>query len=60
MSDTRKVTHDDRVRVRVDAEVKRRAIEGTRRQGMSLSEAIRAFLRDLAKESQRKPPEADG
>jgi antitoxin component of RelBE/YafQ-DinJ toxin-antitoxin module len=50
MSDTRKLTHDDKVAIRVNAEVKRRAIEAARRQGMSLSEAIRAFLRDLAKE----------
>jgi hypothetical protein len=28
MSDTRKLTHDDTVTIRVDTEVKRRAIEG--------------------------------
>jgi len=50
MSDTRRLIHDQKVTIRVDADVKRRAIEGARRQGMSLSEAIRAFLRDLAKE----------
>jgi antitoxin component of RelBE/YafQ-DinJ toxin-antitoxin module len=50
MSDIRPLVHNDRLTIRVDAEVKRRAIEAARCQGMSLSEAIRAFLRDLAKE----------
>jgi antitoxin component of RelBE/YafQ-DinJ toxin-antitoxin module len=50
MSDGRQLTHDEKVTVRVSADVKRRATEAARRQGMSLSEAIRAFLRDLAKE----------
>jgi len=50
MSDTRERTHDSRVTIRVSADVKRRATKAARRQGMSLSEAIRAFLRDLAKE----------
>jgi antitoxin component of RelBE/YafQ-DinJ toxin-antitoxin module len=51
MSDTRRLTHDDRVTIRVDAEVKRRAAKAARRQGMSLSEAIRQFLRGLAEEA---------
>lgn len=50
MSDTRKLTHNSRITVRVSAEIKRRATEAARRQGMSLSEAVRGFLRELAKE----------
>ena len=49
MSDARKLTHDTRITIRISADVKRRATEAARREGMSLSEAIRAFLRDLAK-----------
>jgi len=60
MSDTRKLTHDDRVTIRVDAEVKRRATQAARRQGMSLSEAIRAFLRDLAMGAERGPGRTTG
>lgn len=48
MSDTRRLIHDQKVTIRVDAEVKRRAIEAAQRQGMSLSEAMRQFLRELA------------
>lgn len=50
MSGTRERIHDKKVSLRINAEIKRRATEAARRQGMSLSEAIRAFLRDLAKE----------
>ena len=51
MSDTRERIHDSRITIRVNDEIKRRATEAARRQGMSLSEAIRAFLRELATES---------
>ncbi len=51
MSHTRKLTHNASITVRVSQDVKRRAEEAAQRQGMSLSEAIRAFLRELARES---------
>lgn len=52
MSDARPRMHDEKVSVRVSAELKHRATEAARRQGMSLSEAIRAFLRELARETE--------
>lgn len=52
MPDTRQLTHDDKITVRVSAEVKRRATEAARGEGMSLSEAVRAFLRKLAREAE--------
>ena len=44
--------HDGRISVRVTEDLKRRAAQAARREGMSLSEAIRQSLRELARESE--------
>jgi len=45
------IIHDARISIRLSQDIKRRATETARREGMSLSEAIRQFLRELAKQT---------
>lgn len=49
MKRTSKV-HDATLTIRVKRDLVEKARDAAHKQGMSLSEAIRAFLRDLAKE----------
>lgn len=55
MTDERTKIHDARITLRVSEDIGHRATEAARRQGMSLSEAIRQFLRELAEESCEDP-----
>jgi antitoxin component of RelBE/YafQ-DinJ toxin-antitoxin module len=51
MTNKRPVIQDARISLRVSDDMKGRAREAARREGMSLSEAIRQSLRELAKQS---------
>jgi antitoxin component of RelBE/YafQ-DinJ toxin-antitoxin module len=50
MKEPRTGVHNANVNIRVSEEIKRLATEAARRQGMNLSEAVRQFLRELAKQ----------
>ncbi len=51
MTDKKPSVHGDTITIRVNPKLKRRAAEAAYRQGMTLSEAIRQFLRELAKQA---------